>query len=371
MKKVEDINERFQSVAEITIRLGFLLLLIAWCLRLLYPFSGIIVWGIILALAAAPMHNSLSRIFGNKPKRAAVILVVAGLALIILPAWLFLDSLLEGVQELKKSLDSGTFAIPPPSAKVADWPLIGDDAYKLWSEASENLSAFTNHYYEQISELGNSLLDGLASIGGSIVQLILSTIIAGVLLATPGTEQVSRKFFRKLAGKQGDDFTSVISQTVGNVLKGVIGVAFIQSVLIGLGLLISGVPHAGAWTLVALIMAILQLPVLLIVLPAIIWLFSAMNPLPATLWTIYLLAAGASDNLIKPILLGKGAAVPTVVIFLGVIGGFMMSGFIGLFTGAIIASIGYKLLVSWLNSDEAKPTDNQTIQLTKNDSQAE
>jgi len=351
MKNEPKLNERFQHVAEITIRLGFLLLLIAWCLGILYPFAGVILWGLILALASAPLYKWLNQRLSNKPKLAATLLVLVGLIIIILPTWLFLDSLITGMQELKVHLDAGTLTIPPPTDRVADWPLIGDDVYALWTEASENLDAFTNRYQEQINRLGESLVAGLASVGGGIVKLIIATIIAGVLLATPGTEQIARKFFHKLAGEQGDEFTGIIAQTVGNVVKGVLGVAIIQSFLIGLGLILAGVPYAGFWTLVVLIMAILELPVLLVVLPVVIWLFSHMNPLPATLWTVYLIAAGISDNILKPILLGRGAAVPMIVIFLGVIGGFVLSGFIGLFTGAIIVSIGYKLFVSWLNSD--------------------
>ncbi|NMM48314.1 AI-2E family transporter [Marinigracilibium pacificum] len=363
MKNVERLNERFKSVAEITIRLGFLLLLIAWCLRLLYPFSGIIVWGMILALAIAPLYKSLNSRLGNKPKRAATIIVLAGLIIIILPAWLFMGSLVEGLQELNSNINAGSLTIPPPTQQVADWPVIGDKVYTLWVEASQNIDTFTDHYKEQINAFGQGLLSRLAGLGGSIVKLIIATVIAGILLATPGTEQTARKFFHKLAGDMGDEFTTITAQTVNNVVKGVIGVAFIQSFLLGLGFLLSGIPYAGLWTLVVLVMAILQLPVLLVTILVVLWLFSELSPFPATLWTIYLLAAGASDNFLKPILLGKGAAVPMVVIFLGVIGGFVLSGFIGLFTGAIIVSFGYKLFIYWLNSDELELSEKTASQL--------
>jgi predicted PurR-regulated permease PerM len=126
-------------------------------------------------------------------------------------------------------------------------------------------------------------------------------------------------------------------------------VAFIQSFVIGIGFLLAGVPYAGLWTLLVFMLAILQIPPTLVVIPVIIYLFSILNPTPAILWSIFLMAGAISDNILKPILLGKGAPVPMLVIFIGVIGGFMLSGFIGLFTGAIVMSLGYKLFEAWLD----------------------
>ncbi len=138
--------------------------------------------------------------------------------------------------------------------------------------------------------------------------------------------------------------------TVGNVVRGVLGVAVIQAFFIGIGLLLAGVPYAGILTLVVFVFAVLQIPPTLIVIPIVVYLFSGKEIFPAALWSIYLFLAGISDNVFKPILLGKGAPVPMLVIFIGVVGGFMFSGFIGLFTGAIVMSIGYKLFEGWINS---------------------
>ena len=203
-------------------------------------------------------------------------------------------------------------------------------------------------YHEQIRDAMESLFRSGLSIGGSILQFVLAMIIAGILLATRGTEEFARKIFKKIAGTEGDDFTEISVKTVRNVTKGILGVALIQSILTGNGFVLAGVPLAGIWTLIVVVLSILQLPPFIVVFPVIIWMFSAFNPLPAVLWTIYLLMAGTSDNILKPILLGKGAPVPMIVILLGVIGGFILSGFIGLLTGAIIISLGYKLFKSWI-----------------------
>jgi predicted PurR-regulated permease PerM len=356
------LNEIFSYVVEITIRLVFLALLIAWCFQILLPFSGILLWGFILAIILAPLQQSLKKRLGDKPKWAAAIIIVCGIAMIVLPSWLFLDSTISGVKAIRAELGAGTLTIPPPTEKVKTWPVIGAKAYEIWEAASDNLQAFSANYKEQIIRIGGGLLEKAMSIGGSILKFILSMIIAGVLLVSKGTENMGRKFFRRLLGARGDEFTDITVGTVRNVAKGVIGVALIQALLVGAGFLLAGVPHAGLWALVVLILAILQLPALIIVLPIVIWLFSVLNPVPAILWTVYLLLAGISDNVLKPILLGKGAAVPMLVIFLGVIGGFMLSGFIGLFTGAIIVSLGYKLFIAWLENDDQRIRQNQVVQ---------
>lgn len=347
---------------DIFIRLGFLALLIAWCFQIIYPFSGVILWAIILALAIAPGYNALNAKLGDKPKLAASIIIICGLLFIMIPGWLFLDSTIAGVKEFNTRLNDGGLTIPPPTENVADWPIIGDKIYNSWQQASVNLEGFILKYQDQVKQIAASLIDGFLGIGGSILQFILATIIAGILLATKGTDQVSRKFFNKLVGPKADEFTDITAKTVGNVTKGVLGVAVIQALLVGIGFLLAGVPYAGVWALIVMILAILQLPPLLVILPVVLYLFSANSTLFASLWTVYLLLAGASDNFLKPILLGKGAPVPMLVIFLGVIGGFMFSGFIGLFTGAIVLSLGYKLLQAWLYQEENDTTAEPEIQ---------
>jgi predicted PurR-regulated permease PerM len=193
------------------------------------------------------------------------------------------------------------------------------------------------------------LVEGILNATSGLFQMFISLIIAGVLLVTGEAGNSSRKIFKRLAGEMGDELAASIEKTINSVVKGVLGVAFFQSLLIGIGFLLAGIPYAGVWTLLILFLTILQLPPTVMVVPAIIYLFSSTGTVPAVLWTIYLVMAAISDNVLKPLVLGKGAPVPMLVIFLGVIGGFMLSGFIGLFTGAIVMSLGYKLFLMWMN----------------------
>jgi predicted PurR-regulated permease PerM len=286
----------------------------------------------------------------GKGKLASLIIVLVCLAIFIIPGWLLLDSIIENVKDLKASFQAGTLTLPAPSEKVKSWPVFGEKLYDLWYSASTNLEQTIIKYKSELTGIGSKLARGLISVGGGIFQLLISIIIAGVLLVIPGIGESIRKFFRKLAGDRGDEFADITKKTIGNVVKGVLGVAVIQAALIGVGFFLAQVPYAGVWTLLVFLLAGLQIPPTLVVIPIAIYLFSAKETVPAILWTIYLLLGGLSDNILKPILLGKGAPVPMLVIFLGVVGGFILSGFIGLFTGAIVMSIGYKLFVAWINS---------------------
>ncbi|HBH05254.1 MAG TPA: AI-2E family transporter [Flavobacteriales bacterium] len=341
-------GDAVQRSIEIFLRLTLLSLLIGWCIMLLYPFTGVMLWAIVLAVATAPLYLALSQRLGGRNKLAATILVFAGLLVIALPTWLFLDSLVAGIQDLTGQFEAGELTIPPPEITVKEWPLIGEDIYVIWYNASTNLEQTLREYRDPIAEYGSAFAGQLLGIGGSLLQLVLATIIAGILLVARGTEDRAKVFFHKIVGNKGDEFTQIIQKTVNNVVRGVLGVAIIQATAIGLGFLLAGVPYAGLWTLLVLILAILQLPPSIVVVPVVIYLFSVMGTIPAILWTIYLVAAGASDSFLKAIFLGKGAPVPMLIIFLGVIGGFMLSGFIGLFTGAIVLSLGYKLFQAWM-----------------------
>jgi predicted PurR-regulated permease PerM len=350
------------NIYDTSIRLLFLALIIGWCLMILLPFTSIILWGFILGIAFMPLHNRMAKIMGGRPKLASFIIVLACLAIFIVPAWLFLDSLLDNGKELRTRFLAGSLIIPPPFASVKNWPVIGEKIHGIWYSASTDLEQTIIKYKNEVVGIGRIIAKGLASVGGGILQLFVALIIAGVLLCIPGTSESTRKVARKLAERRGDEFADIIKITVGNVVKGVLGVAFIQAALVGIGFFLAGIPYPGIWTLLVFLLAVLQIPPLLVVLPVAVYLFSERSTGAAFGWTVYLLLGGFSDNILKPVLLGKGAPVPMLVIFLGVIGGFMLSGFIGLFTGAIMMSIGYKLFVAWINTS---PTEENHGESTK------
>jgi predicted PurR-regulated permease PerM len=342
------------SVYDTTIRLFILILIVGWCLAIMYPFVSIILWSVILAMAMHPLHKIMSEKMGGRPKLASILIVIFTLAIIFIPTWLLIDSLFEEVKVLKASFDAGNLTIPPPTEKVKEWPIVGERLYNAWLNASENLEQTVMKYKDQLIEIGSKLGKGIFSAASGVIQIMISFVIAAIILVFGEAGIFIRKFFRKVAGDKGDEYADMTMKTVGNVVKGIIGVAMILALLNGILFLLAGIPYAGIWTLLVFVLGVLQLPIFFITLPIIIYMFAEKELLPAIVWTALLIVAGLSDNVLKPILLGKGAPVPMLVIFIGVIGGFIFSGFIGLFTGAIVMSLGYKLFVGWINSNDVE-----------------
>lgn len=354
---MSDSKTTFETAVDITLRIGILLLLIAWCFQILYPFFSIVLWAIILAVAMAPFYNKMKTKLGNRGKLAASLITLMALGIIAIPSYLFVDSMVRGISDLGSQIEAGDFKIPPPPQDVIAWPIIGKSLYNVWDLASSNLEDLFDQYGDNLASIGSSMLNSIVGTGLSILQFVLSTVIAGVLLATSedGAKRI-RSLFNKLVGERGEEFTHISEITVRNVVKGILGVAVIQAVLAGLGFVFAGVPYAGLWALIVLFLAVIQVGPTLVIVPVIIYLYSTTDALPASLWTIYLVVVALSDNFLKPILLGAGAPVPMLVIFLGAIGGFITSGFIGLFTGAIVLSLGYKLFQTWLVEDAQSST---------------
>jgi len=339
-----------EIIMEAVIRVGLVLLLLFWCLNIIRPFIIPVVWGSILAVAVFPAYGWLSKRLGGRGKLAALICALVGFSIVLVPMGLFAGSLIDSGQQIAEQQDLESIHIPPPPAGVADWPLIGGSLHKLWSEASRSLDPLMERFAPQLQDAAMWLVGATVGTGLAIAQALLSIVIAGVMLAgATGGAQAATTLSKRLAGASGEKIIQMVARTIRSVAVGIVGVAIIQSGLIGVGMLAAGVPHAGIWSLLCLILAVLQLPPLLIVGPVVVYMFSYASTPVAVAFTIWEIAASMSDAFLKPILLARGVEVPMLVIFLGAIGGFMMSGFIGLFIGAVVLSLGYELAREWIN----------------------
>jgi predicted PurR-regulated permease PerM len=163
--------------------------------------------------------------------------------------------------------------------------------------------------------------------------------------------ELATKFFTRLAGKSGERMAEDTRSTVIAVAKGILGVAVIQALFCGLGMFIAGIPFTGIWILLCLILAVFQIGLFPVSIGVIIYIWMQDSTGMAIFLTIWMLVAGVLDNFLKPILLGKGAPVPAMVVFFGSLGGFLYSGILGLFTGAIVLTLGYKLAKAWLDGE--------------------
>jgi len=335
---------------DLTIKLLLILILLVWCAMIILPFVIPVLWGIILAITLHPLYKKLLKLVKGKKGLAGSMITLILLALLIVPFVWLVSSVVGSAKEVITSLREHTLIIPPPKPEVADWPVVGDPIYGAWQSLSTNMEAAVTQYRDQILQIGDKFLGTIKSVTSNFFMMILSVIISGIMLTnSEKSEKSTKSLAARIGGGSGDEFTSLVVLTIRNVAKGILGVAFIQFVLIGACLILAKVPLAGLWAIVVFLFAMVQLPVGIIAIPIIIYLYSANDPLPATIWSVLILVFAMSDAIIKPVLMGKGAPVPMLVIFLGAIGGMIMSGFIGLFTGAIVLSIGYKLSTIWLS----------------------
>lgn len=346
-------KSQIKNVVDIVLQLGVLILMLSWCFQILGPFINPVLWGMIIAVALDPVYQWINKKVNGKSGLTSLILTLFLVVAVAVPSYYVFKSAFHGMKEIKTMYENDELKVYAPSESVKDWPLVGDQVYAIWLKSSKDMEGVVMQYHDEIIQATKFLFSALAGSGADILGIILSLIIAGVLLAAKGTRKTTESIFSRLAGSFGLEFARITEQTIQSVVKGVLGVAVIQAGLIGIGLFIAGVPYAGLWTLLVLILAIVQLPAIIVVIPVSIYLFNSDTSTGMSIfWTIYLLLAGLSDNILKPILLGKGAAVPMLVIFLGAIGGFMAFGFIGLFVGAIVLSIMYRLFLSWLETPE-------------------
>ena len=346
-----------EMAIDIAIRIGVLALLIAWCFQILRPFIIPVIWGTIIAIALYPVCRKLSNLLGNRIKVAAAIITLIILLIIILPCIQMVGSMVDGMTYLNGWIQSGEIKVPPPPEIIDSWPVIGDLLKSRWQEASENLMTTLTRFAPQLKAISLKLVESALGTTMGLLQFALSIIIAGVLMANAkGGGKLARELFVSLAGRRGDDFADISTITIRNVVKGILGVALIQGLLAGMGFMIAGVPGAGVWAFLCIFLAIIQIGIAPVVIPVIIYMFYNADTLTAALLMVWLILVMLSDNFLKPVLLGRGAPVPMLVIFLGSIGGFISMGFIGLFIGAVVLSLGFKLFQAWLESDSNHTT---------------
>ncbi|MBE9517278.1 MAG: AI-2E family transporter [Bacteroidetes bacterium] len=347
-------NNYVNITIDLILKVGALFLVVFLCFKILKPFLGMLLWGLIIAIILFPLFQRLRGWLGKRNKLSSIILTIVALSILTLPSIWLVNQLVEGVKLLAGNLQAGDLHITPPSESVADWPVIGNWLYDHWLEISENREESLKGFMPQILAWGEKTLGTLANTGLGILQFAASIIIAGIFLifSEKGTES-GRRIFQKVVGDRGEEFLDISLKSIRNVATGVLGVAIIQTTLMGVGLILADIPLAAVWIVLILVMTMAQIPVLLFNIPLIIYIFAFMDPLPAVLWMLYFLVMGMIDNILKPLLMGKGASVPMLVIFLGALGGFMAFGFIGLFLGSIVLSLAYKLYLTWVTPEAA------------------
>ncbi len=343
---------------ERVILLTLLAFLIFACLQIVRPFLGPLLWGIIITVSTWPLYRRLVERLGGRKKIAASILAVGLLVILVVPISLLVDSLAEGIAAVAGLLrDLTTVVLPPPPTWLPDVPVIGQTLDQQWREAMVDLPASLEQLRPYIGTATAQALSWGAELGVAAIQIVVAIAIAGILYVTGETAvKTLRRFVVRIGGEHHLGLLDVAGQTIRGVAAGIIFTAFLQAVLLALGLVVVGAPGTVLLGFLTFFLLVLQLPNFIIWLPVVIWLLYRDETGLAVFLTIWgFVIVSTIDNFIRPYLISQGAKLPLLLIFVGVIGGLLAYGFIGLFIGATLLGVGYTLFLSWLDEDPAPP----------------
>jgi predicted PurR-regulated permease PerM len=340
------------KIVDVILPILLLALLIALCIQLLFPFVGLLLWTVILAVCFYPLHRKLTG-RGMSNRLSAIVIGTGLAALILVPTAIAAIHAASSIPDLVAGLRSGEQHFRPPPDRLQDVPIIGAQAHAIWTQASNDLPAFAKQFGPQLGSFSRWLLGVAGGMIGAVLALVLAVIFAAITLAyAEGARAFILTILSRITGDRvrGQHYMDVIGATVRSVANGVIGVAFVQALLCGIGFFLVGIPGAGILSLLAMVLGVLQVPVLLVTLPAIVFAFAVKSTTVAILFTVWFIIAGLSDAFLKPMMIGHGLEVPMPIILLGVIGGVIAYGLVGLFIGAVLLAVGYVLFREWLGA---------------------
>ena len=350
-----------EDLTETLIRVGLIAFLVIMCARVFTPFAGLVILSMILAIALYPLYEWMAvRLFGGRRGIAATVLVLVALLLIGVPLVLLGAAVATELGEFHDAAVNDALGLRAPNPAIANWPVVGERLYNGWSAAAADLPGFLTKNRELVKGVA---VKALQMAGGGAVAALLFLVaiaLAGVMMAyaRAGGPAIERIVVRLTDAVQGPRLYRLTIATVRSVATGVVGVAFIQAILLGVGFLIAGIPGAGVLALLVMFLGILQLPALIISLPAagyLWWADDQMSTAVKVIFTVYFVIAGMADNVLKPMLLGRGVDAPMLVILIGAIGGMATAGITGLFLGAVLLAVGYKLFMEWVAGPEPVP----------------
>jgi predicted PurR-regulated permease PerM len=309
------------------------------------------------------MISIQGRLWGRRSLAVAVMTVVL-LCFLVVPLWLSVDTIVSNADRITDWVKSlSTFEVPPPPAWLGSIPIFGKNLAAAWDKLA--VAGIQGFLQKLAPYAGNTIRWFITKVGGfgvSVLQFLLTVVFAALLYAN-GEHAASRvkRFGRRLAGPRGEASIELAGQAVRGVALGVVVTALAQSVLGGVGLAIVRVPFAAVLTAVMFILAIAQVGPLLVLVPAVVWLYWSSGMGWGTFLLIWTLVVGAMDNILRPILIKKGANLPLVLIFAGVVGGLIAFGLIGIFVGPVVLAVSHTLLSAWVDEEtvEVEPPPRQ------------
>lgn len=344
-------NDIRRDLARNTLAILCILGLIGLSLWVLRPFLAASVWAAMLVVATWPLFVGLEAHLGGRRGVAVLIMSVGMLFLLVLPLWLALDTILEHSEELAAAGKSvATNGLPLPPDWVARLPLVGERLASGWSQlaagGSAGIMAKATPY---AADAGKWIVAQVGGFGGMLIQFLLVVTISAILYSSGETgARMVRRFGRRLAGDRGENAIILARQAIRGVALGVGVTAIVQTALGGLGLAVAGVPFASLLSALMLMLCIAQIGPMLVLLPAVGWMYWTGDTGWATFLLVWSLIVGTLDNFLRPMLIKRGADLPLLLIFAGVIGGMLGFGLIGIFVGPVVLAVTWTLMQAWI-----------------------
>lgn len=355
------------DLARNTLAILCLLGLIGLALWVLLPFLPATVWATMIVVATWPWLRTLEARFGNRRLPAIAVMTLALLLLLVLPLWLAIDTIVEHADALSAAAQNIVAnGLPPAPDWLSGLPLVGERLAFLWQQfAAGGAPGLVAKVTPYAADTGKWALAQVGGLGGMLIQFLLVVTIAAILYGTgEGGARLVRRFGRRLAGERGENAIVLAGQAIRGVALGVGVTALVQTVLGGIGLAVAGVPFAGLLSAVMLMLCIAQVGPSLILFPAVAWMYWTGDTGWATFLLLWSLVVTTLDNFLRPVLIRKGADLPLLLIFAGVIGGMLSFGLIGIFLGPVVLAVTWTLMQAWiadaLGGDE--PPESQPAQ---------
>lgn len=351
-----------RDLARNTMAILCILGLIGLSLWVLRPFLAASVWAAMLVVATWPLFRGLEERLGGRRGVAVALMSLAMLLLLVLPLWLAIDTMLDHADQLAAAGKSvAAHGLPPPPAWVGALPLVGERIATAWSQlAAGGTAGVFAKAMPYATDAGKWLLAQVGGLGGMLIQFLLVVTISAIFYS--GGEsgaRMARRFGRRLAGERGENSIILAGQAIRGVALGVGVTAIVQTALGGIGLAVAGVPVASLLSALMLMLCIAQIGPMLVLLPAAGWLFWTEATGWASFLLVWSLVVGSLDNFLRPMLIKRGADLPLLLIFAGVIGGMLGFGLIGIFVGPVVLAVTYTLMLAWiedaLGKDEPEP----------------
>ena len=345
------------TTIDLAIRLGFIGLLGYWSFRVIAPFLTIGLWSAILAVALYPLFDWLAGRL--RPRLAAALVALLCLMIVVGPVTWLGYGMIGGIRSLVAGLDAEQLLIPPPPESVRSWPLAGERLHQLWSLAATNLKVALAEVAPMLKPVGTRLLGVAQSAFLSLVELLVSIVVAGLLFTRgPQLVEALSSFLGRVLSYRGKELVQLAGATIRNVSRGVVGIALLQAILAGAGFLAAEIPAAGVLAFVALLLGIVQIGPAILFVPIVVWSWTAMETTHALIFTAYMIPVGLVDNVLKPLLMARGLTTPMPVIMVGVLGGTIAYGIVGLFFGPIVLSVAWAVMVAWVQGGD--PVEGKT-----------